>query len=355
MATRLTLALIVLLALSLCGCDSDQDDPYDGYETPEIDWPSLDPNRYHWDGFQDPFFEGWFFRLVLPEQERSFAFIYSVQNPGAVTAGDGGSFIVVYSDDGLMVREDFPVEKFKASKQQMSVRVGDNRITETSLTGACRDGDNQASWNVDFTVHEPWAKTMGMLTNIPFLPVNWYVGALRASASGTINWNGEVFQFEDALLFQDHNWGDFFPDAYFWLNGMNFPDPDDAVAFAGGLVGSSDLGMFVWRRGDHRYEIRSQDLDSIFNMEADPETGTITVNIYRNEDRFRLTGLFADSLPVLLPAPRENGYIPFTQMALTGRIHIEHFRLVNWFWQLQDEQWSELAGVEIGGNYNDDR
>lgn len=37
--------------------------------------------RYHFDGTPRKFFEGWYFRVSIPEKRESFCFMYSVENP----------------------------------------------------------------------------------------------------------------------------------------------------------------------------------------------------------------------------------------------------------------------------------
>lgn len=36
---------------------------------------------YHFDGTRRNFFEGWYFKVSIPEQRQSFCFMYSVENP----------------------------------------------------------------------------------------------------------------------------------------------------------------------------------------------------------------------------------------------------------------------------------
>lgn len=37
--------------------------------------------RYHFDGTSRKFFEGWYFKVSIPERRQSFCFMYSVENP----------------------------------------------------------------------------------------------------------------------------------------------------------------------------------------------------------------------------------------------------------------------------------
>ncbi|HEY9648127.1 MAG TPA: tocopherol cyclase family protein, partial [Chroococcidiopsis sp.] len=54
---------------------------------------------YHWDGGDRPFFEGWYFRLTLPEGGPSFAFMYSIEHPNG-----GGAAQVMGPGDGYFCR-----------------------------------------------------------------------------------------------------------------------------------------------------------------------------------------------------------------------------------------------------------
>ena len=38
-------------------------------------------NRYHFDGTTRKFFEGWYFKVSIPERRQSFCFMYSVESP----------------------------------------------------------------------------------------------------------------------------------------------------------------------------------------------------------------------------------------------------------------------------------
>lgn len=40
-------------------------------------------HRYHFDGTSRRFFEGWYFKVSIPEAKQSFAWMYTSENPGA--------------------------------------------------------------------------------------------------------------------------------------------------------------------------------------------------------------------------------------------------------------------------------
>ena len=345
------LGLLIFAGSWLCGCVADQEDPYADDEGPQIDWPSSDPNRYHWDGLQDPYFEGWFFRVTLPEIERSFIFLYGVRNPGAIDAREAEAFLMAGGNDGLLVHQRFDPDAFQASKQRLDVQINHNRATATRITGAVRDDENKASWDLEIAVDERWTYTMGFLTNIPYLPINWYVGELRAEATGQVTWNDRTYQIKQAPFFQDHNWGSLFPESYAWLQANNFSNPTDAVAFAGGPIGLLTMGMLVWRHGENLYEIRSQDLNNLVTICPDADQGQVEILFYQGKDLFQVIGRFSSSPLIDMPAPTLAGFDPYSLMALSGRIEISRYVLQSGLWDLQEHDASEMAGVEIGGEY----
>ncbi len=354
MAVRIRcLILAVAIAFFLNACVIDQDDPYDDDATPQIDWPSADPNRYHWDGFSDPFFEGWFFRLSLPEENASFAFLYGVRNPGADTPADGEAFVVALGSDGTLIQSLRPVDEFAGSLQALDVKVGDNRATASAISGALADDDHSISWDLTIDATDPWTDTMGILTNIPFLPVNWYVGALQTRATGTIVWNGKKITVNGAPLFQDHNWAGTFPAAYIWLQAMDFADDDEALAFSGGDLGAVDGGMLIWRKADETVQVRTQDFNAWMEVDVDAAAQSLIVTITRDKERFVLTGEQAGATVVAMPAPTRDGFTSYSHMALDGRLRVQRYELVGWQWLLREDHRSSTCGVEIGGAYLD--
>lgn len=42
---------------------------------------SLTNHRYHFDGTSRVFFEGWYFKVSIPEVKQNFCFMYSLENP----------------------------------------------------------------------------------------------------------------------------------------------------------------------------------------------------------------------------------------------------------------------------------
>ena len=349
-AALLVAALLVLGSLALAACVADQANPYAGQNGLPINWPSTDPNRYHWNGLDDPYFEEWFFRVIAPSGE-AFAFCYGVRNPGALDAADSEAFLIAMGSGGRLAQGTFPLDRFVASNQHLEVQVGANSASLEQIGGSLAGDDGAVRWNLTIELEETWTDTMGALTNLPLSSINWYVGMLRGRATGSVTWGDETVDFDGAAIYQDKFWGDALPSAYVWLQASDFPNPGDAFAFAGGLLGGVPSGMFVWRVGATRYEARSQDLNTGVQIAVNADAASVAVGLFQPDRQFHLRGYFAGDPPVAPPAPTANGFVPDALVALRGQVWAQAVAVDDGQATEQAATWATSAGVEIGGDY----
>ena len=337
------------------GGDADADSDTDTDTDTDSDVPYPDPNRYHWDGSENPFFEGWYYKVTDPEKMRSFFFIYSVQNPGAPLHPSSGGFLYIERDDGDYEFYLLPLEDFSASRQKCDVVIGESTATEKRISGYVPSPDGDISWNLDIDIMSEWGKTMGALTNVPGIPVNWYVNALKSRVTGSIDWRGEVYELEDAPGYNDHNWGPVFPEAWLWIQANGFEDETEAIAFAGGPVplGPVDPSgyMLAFKSRNRLYEFRTQDLTATFDVEHNYLLGQVQVIATKGNDRvvFKI-----DSDPdylreVLIPTTQ--GMVKGGYEAFFGTFTVNLWKRGVADWNLVSHSESQIGVVEFGGSY----
>jgi tocopherol cyclase len=77
---------------------------------------------YHWDGYSQNFFEGWYYRVTIPGTRESFAFMYSIEDPSGGAASAGTAQILGAGEQyGYQV---FPgVDGFWASRDSLGFRT----------------------------------------------------------------------------------------------------------------------------------------------------------------------------------------------------------------------------------------
>ncbi len=78
-------------------------------------------SEYHWDGGNERFFEGWYYRVTLPDCGQTFAFMYSIDDPIGGKPHSGGAAQVLGPDDGYLCRTFPKIENFWASSKSLAL------------------------------------------------------------------------------------------------------------------------------------------------------------------------------------------------------------------------------------------
>ncbi|KAL9188307.1 hypothetical protein ACHAXT_006685 [Thalassiosira profunda] len=78
--------------------------------------------------------------------------------------------------------------------------------------------------------------TAGWLASFPVFEPHWQITMAHARASGTLNWNGTTYEFQDAPFYGEKNWGGAFPIKWYWAQCNSFyGEPDLAFTAGGGI------------------------------------------------------------------------------------------------------------------------
>lgn len=221
---------------------------------------------YHWDHSARRFFEGWYYRVTLPDQRQTFAFMYSIEDPIGGKPYSGGAAQILGPDDEYLCRTFPGVDRFWAWKQALglghwgqadldcqakylnpevfsaAVQQG-YQATATWHQGKLRDpGSGQtAVWEYAIQPVYGWGNpdrpqqsTAGWLSQFQIFEPGWQILMAHGLASGWIEWNGKRYCFENAPAYGEKNWGGAFPQKWFWLNCNAFAEVPDLALTAGG-------------------------------------------------------------------------------------------------------------------------
>ncbi|TVU54018.1 MAG: tocopherol cyclase [Arthrospira sp. PLM2.Bin9] len=217
-------------------------------------------NGYHWDGGDRRFFEGWYYRVTLPEPGQTFAFMYSIEDPSGGQPHSGGAAQILGPDDQYLCRTFPDVNKFWASPDTLALghwgdtdlksapgylqeQLFDRHIrqgyqgTDTHHQGSLKDGTRTCSWKYTITPVYGWGKqqsTAGWLSFLPIFEPGWQILMAHGWATGSIDWNGTLYQFTNAPAYGEKNWGGAFPQKWFWVNCNSFDHIPDLALTAGG-------------------------------------------------------------------------------------------------------------------------
>jgi tocopherol cyclase len=288
--------------------------------------------------------EGWFWRLTDSASGRVVVALCSVNQ----NADGNWATVAVALHPGGIVRS-AALDDAETELSRFTVHAGTDPSGRVAAGVDVLHIDlDDVHLNLRFADPFVWPKAFGgggVFSSVPFLNQYWHPYRLGGKASGTVEFNGETWTFDDAQLYAERNWGVGFPERWWWGQAHDFDGADVSVAFSGGLL---ELGPIrqevtgvVVRLGQRVIRmtppalVRSQLSDGRWTVRA----RTPRYQIDLDGDG---TDLEPHVLPVPLPAERRNVDTDFEHLA--GRLHCT----VRKFGRVLFDGTSELAALEVG-------
>ncbi|TAF09406.1 MAG: tocopherol cyclase [Nostocales cyanobacterium] len=338
---------------------------------------------YHWDGTSRRFFEGWYYRVTLPEIGQTFAFMYSIEDPIGGKPHSGGAAQVLGPDDEYLCRTFPDVNKFWASQDvlalghwgktnlqvsplyllprefthhvqagyQATATLNQGKITDPATGKYC-------SWLYEIQPIYGWGNqnsiqqsTAGWLSFLQIFEPGWQILMAHGLATGWIDWNGKIYEFTNAPAYGEKNWGGAFPQKWFWLNCNSFDHQPDLALTAGG----GKRGVLWWMESVAMIGIHYQGKfyefvpwNSQVSWKIQP-WGNWQMQARNSNYEVELTGT-TDLAGTPLRAPTSNGLTICCRDTMQGKLELELRQLKGSTSQTMIKAQSDLCGLEIGGD-----
>ncbi|KAJ7518814.1 hypothetical protein O6H91_20G009500 [Diphasiastrum complanatum] len=241
---------------------------------------------YHFDGSSRRFMEGWYFKVSIPNEKQSFAWMYSVEDPG--TSKSHGKFEevlrgprfpgvgaqVLGADDEYLWQNDDSVKRFWGSRHELELGhtfepksgalAPNSKLDVQDFSKTVEEGfqvtpilhqgflrDNGRSVNVqtvgsvrwEYTTYPVYGwgnvgaeqkATAGWLAALPVFEPHWQICMAGGLATGWIEWGDRKFEFVNAPSYSEKNWGGSFPDKWFWVQCNVFEGGLGEIALTAG-------------------------------------------------------------------------------------------------------------------------
>jgi len=230
------------------------------------------PHRgYHWDQVSPSYFEGWYFRLTLPEIKQTFAFMYSIEDPLGKQSNSGGAVQILGIDEAYLIRTFPNVQQFFANKDNLACgHWGKTNLTTKAkllspdqfrhgitegyqATAQLNQGsiydpvrNEYCLWEYQIKPiygwgdsQQPQQSSAGWLSFLPIFEPGWQITMAHGLATGWVEWRGQQYQFTNAPAYSEKNWGNSFPEKWFWLNCNSFNQETDLAWGSWELQGKS--------------------------------------------------------------------------------------------------------------------
>lgn len=343
---------------------------------------------YHWQGSTRRFFEGWYYRVTLPADRQTFAFMYSIEDPIGGRPHSGGAAQILGPNDEYLCRTFPNVGQFWAWRdalglghwrpsplsaepahylqpEQFAQRLQDGILQEgyqgtaTWHQGQLRDpGSGQtARWQYAIEPVYGWGSsgqaqqsTAGWLSQLQIFEPGWQILMAHGLATGWIEWNGQRYEFTNAPAYGEKNWGGAFPQKWFWLNCNCFDKEPDLSLTAGG----GRRGVLWWMESVAMVGIHYRGRF----YEFVPWNATVQWEIYpwghwrmqAYSDRYQVELIGTTDQPgTALRAPTPQGLVLCCRDTMQGHLTL---KLWEQHWgrsKLLLEATSSLCGLETGG------
>lgn len=336
---------------------------------------------YHWDGGDHRFFEGWYYRVTLPDCGQTFAFMYSIEDPAGGSPYSGGAAQILGPNDEYLCRTFPNLQNFWAWRDALGLghwgrtkeppaqpgflaperfhqAIAEGyQATATWNQGKLYDpGTGQtAEWQYQIQPVYGWGdpdnlqqSTAGWFSRFQIFEPGWQILMAHGLASGWIDWNGQRYAFTNAPAYCEKNWGGAFPQKWFWLNCNQFDNEADLAFTASG----GRRGVLWWMEEVAMVGIHHR--GKLF--EFVPWNARVHWNISpwgqwqmgAESDRHRVELVATTEHPgTLVRVPSQQGLIFGCRDATQGKLLLR-------LWERQPnrlvlEATSSLCGVEVGG------
>lgn len=334
---------------------------------------------YHWDGITPRFFEGWYFRVMIPQLADGFAFMYSIQDPRGGQVNSGGAVQILAIESNYLCRTFPDTDKFWASRQELAIihwgktnlKIRPCLLSPSDFFESIREGYQATAHQQQGRIYDPvtggicqwdyrietrysWGDkkrppqaTAGILSYLPIFDPGWQILTAHGLATGMITYGGKNYQFENVPFYSEKNWGYSFPEKWFWINCNAFPENPDLTLTAVGstrkvLNWTESVGIIGihWQNRFYKFDIWNSQLTwtvqpwGYWEMRASNENYTIV-----------LIGI-SDHPPDRVRVPTEKGLCFACQDTLKGKLAI---KLADSRGKIIINSSSGLAGLEIGG------
>lgn len=334
---------------------------------------------HHWNQINPRYFEGWYFRLTLPEINQTFAFMYSIEDPLGNQPNSGGAVQILGIDEIYLCRTFPDVKKFFASRDNLSLgHWGKTNLptkvqllSTTQFNHAIQEGYQATARLNQGNIYDPlrnefcrweyqikpvyrWGNsrqlqqaTAGWLSYLPIFDPGWQITMAHGLATGWIEWQGTLYQFTDAPAYSEKNWGSSFPQKWFWLNCNSFSHQPDLALTAGGgirqiLWWQEEVALIGIHYQGKFYEFAPGNSEISWQIES---WGKWQMQGISSEYRITLTG--ETDLPgTYVRTPTAQGLIFNCRDTTNGKLHLE---LCDRHGNIIVAASSNLAGLEIGG------
>lgn len=199
------------------------------------------------------YFEGWYFKCISADRRHALAIIPGMS---ADRAGQRHAFIqVINAASGKTYYFHFPFEEFYAARDQLEIRIAGNTFGSRGLQLDIASEEGKIKGTLHFSEIQPYPVTrwhpsiMGPYAFLPLMECYHAIIHLQHRLQGSLELDGEIFDFTDGGGYIEKDYGRSFPERYLWLQAGHFPDSKASFVFSKASIpflGGQFEGFFAY-------------------------------------------------------------------------------------------------------------
>jgi len=232
------------------------------------------PEIFQGDKKKKHYFEGWYYKSILPSFEKSVVII-----PGIALGKDensGHAFIqVMASPEGKSFYIPFSRDDFSSSHNELDIHIGKNHFTRHELQVDIEESDLVLKGHLRFSrtmalkprLFNPGI--MGWYSFMPFMECYHGLVSMGHEVNGTLSLNGESVNFNKGKGYIEKDWGKSMPSSWIWMQSNCFADPgmsfmlsvaripwlkNSFTGFLGALMIAGNIHVFATYTGARVYD-----------------------------------------------------------------------------------------------------
>ena len=203
------------------------------------------PETYHGWGRSKRFFEGWYYKLVGPDERHALAII-----PGIAMDENGQQQAFIQVLDGkndAAWYHKFPSSDFQPTPKKHALQLGSNFFSEKQI----RLDLPNLKGEIFFDQNVPWPSSffspgiMGPFSFVPLMECYHGILSMNHSLEGRLSLQGKNLLFTGGKGYIEKDWGHSFPAAYVWMQSNHFSTPGVSIKASMAIIpflGSSFIG-----------------------------------------------------------------------------------------------------------------
>lgn len=308
----------------------------------------FNPERYHGWGKENRYFEGWYYKVISPDEKHAFAFI-----PGIAMDenGEKQSFIQVLDGKKLTAEyHKFSADVFRPEAETFSLSLDKSFFTERSIKVELPNIQADLRFSNQVPWPKPWYSPgiMGPFSFIPFMQCYHGIVSMDHDISGEITVDGNTIDMNGGKGYMEKDWGRSFPSAYIWMQSNHFSEP--GISFKSSVakipwLGSSFVGFIagLWLK-DKLYRFTTYNFTRLKKSYADQDI----VEVHMENPSYRLEILAHREEATELASPISGFMDGRIEESMNARLEVTLTEKKSGTIIFQDT--GRNAGLEVAGN-----